>query len=486
MDRVSEKVPRHVANIHPWVVALRHYHENQDDCVHLPDVIEVPCCISCSLSITIPEGMKPSLSPIKAPIPVMVDKIVVECINSSNLNENVNEYDDNNDEEDNINDNYNINDDNNNNNNNNDDDDDDDDYADPVSPLLLASKRKRIIANEVKRINNLPSLNYDTLSFLSKYENVSGTTPPDYKRWVSKTLQKGHRHTCASRVNSHDVSYSNELGGALYLPSHNLLICGYSDNRQLYTELHGMALSKKDGSPSVPHMVITKKDADATMEYHKANNTQINYITQDMFSTHQLHDVPMPHDGSIKRSWNVAHIILPQIIRLDEVNKSNASTSVSPEVLASCKVYSWRRIHKAADVVVFVGKFGMEDNVTTDCHKLLSARMQSMLTTSISDDDVKSMYSNIALLAGRKGFEVTRTSGTGGITCPQSHKDLLFVLHENDSLLPNKAGKTCSVLCHIVLLAYDNPNLSLYHHHRCMFNNPQQEILLHLLYKTQG
>ena len=69
MDRVSEKVPRHVANIHPWVVALRHYHENQDDCVHLPDVIEVPCCISCSLSITIPEGMKPSLSPIKAPIP---------------------------------------------------------------------------------------------------------------------------------------------------------------------------------------------------------------------------------------------------------------------------------------------------------------------------------------------------------------------------------------------------------------------------------
>ena len=86
MDRVSEKVPRHVANIHPWVVALRHYHENQDDCVHLPDVIEVPCCISCSLSITIPEGMKPSLSPIKAPIPVMVDKIVVECINSSNLN----------------------------------------------------------------------------------------------------------------------------------------------------------------------------------------------------------------------------------------------------------------------------------------------------------------------------------------------------------------------------------------------------------------
>ena len=79
------------------------------------------------------------------------------------------------------------------------------------------------------------------------------------------------------------------------------------------------------------------------------------------------------------------------------------------------------------------------------CHKLLVARMQSIITKSISDDDVKSMYSNIALLAGRKGYEVTRTSGTGGITCPQSHADLLFVLHENDSLLPNRAGKNCTV-----------------------------------------
>jgi hypothetical protein len=151
-------------------------------------------------------------------------------------------------------------------------------------------------------------------------------------------------------------------------------------------------------------MVITKKDADATMEYHKTNNTKMNYITPDMFTTNQLDNVPMPQDGSIKRSWNVAHIVLSQSMCLDEVNKSNASTSVSPEVLASYQVYSWRRIHKAADVVVFVGKFGMEDNVTTDCHKLLVARMQSMLTRSISDNDVKSMYSTFAFLQDARGM----------------------------------------------------------------------------------
>ena len=146
MDRVIQKVLCYVANTHPWVIALQPYYDNQSD--HVPKVIEVPCCISCSLSIVIPDGMNPSLLPIMAPIPVTVDKckptVVAECINSSNLNENVNEYYDNNEEDNNI--IINNIDDNNNNNKNNDDDDndddDDDDYANPVSPLLSASKRK--------------------------------------------------------------------------------------------------------------------------------------------------------------------------------------------------------------------------------------------------------------------------------------------------------------------------------------------------------
>jgi hypothetical protein len=487
MDRVIEKVPTQVANVHPWVNALRHYYDtrNEQSCDHLPHIIEVPCCISCSLSITIPDGMKPSLLPIMAPIPItVVDKckptVVAEGINSSNLNENISESEDNNDEEDNNN-NDNINNNNNNNNNNIDDnnnnnnidannnniddhndvdeedddeeDDDDDDYAYPESPLLLASKRKRLIAAAVKRINTLPSVNRDTLSFLSKYQTVSGTPPPNYQRWVSRSQKKAKRHRCASRRYTPDVTYSNEFVGALYIPSHNVLICGYSDNRHLFSDLHGLAKSKKDGSPSVPHMVITKEDAKSIMEYHTMNRMKIKYITQDMFSTNKLHNVPMPQDGTIKRSWNVAHIILPQVMCLNKVNKSNASTHVSAEVLANCQVYSWQQIHSAADLVILVGKFGKEDNNDNiDCHKLLVARMQSMISKSISDDAVKSMYSNIAPIAGRKGYEITRTSGTGGITCPQSHKDLLFVLHENDTLLPNIAGKTCSLLCTVVVI----------------------------------
>ena len=85
----------------------------------------------------------------------------------------------------------------------------------------------------------------------------------------------------------------------MYIPSHNVLICNYADNRQLFSDLHGLAKSNEDGSPSVPHMVITKADADAAMEFHKINETKMNYITQHMFDTTELHNVPMPQDGTV-------------------------------------------------------------------------------------------------------------------------------------------------------------------------------------------
>ncbi len=131
-------------------------------------------------------------------------------------------------------------------------------------------------------------------------------------------------------------------------------------------------------------------------------------------------------------------------MRLDDVNEFNASTHVSAEELANCRVYSWREVHRGADVIIFDGDFGLEDDDTLkdNGRKLLVAHMQSMLDPSISDANVASMYSNLSLLAGRKGYEFTQTSGTAGFATYQSHADLLFVLHENDSLLPNKTGSS--------------------------------------------
>ena len=92
-------------------------------------------------------------------------------------------------------------------------------------------------------------------------------------------------------------------------------------------------------------------------------------------------------------------------MRLDDANKFNASTHVSAEELANCRVYLWQEVHRGADVIIFDGDFGLEDDdmMKDNGRKLLVARMQSMLDPSISDANVASMYSNLSLLAGRKG-----------------------------------------------------------------------------------
>jgi hypothetical protein len=107
-----------------------------------------------------------------------------------------------------------------------------------------------------------------------------------------------------------------------------------------------------------------------------------------------------------------------------------------------CKIYSWCNVRRNADHVLFIGDFSAEPSqeLVDYGRKLLCARMQSILTTAISDDIVESIYSNLRPISGKQGFEVTRLGGTGGYTCDQSTKDLLYILKQNDSLLPRKAG----------------------------------------------
>ena len=67
MDRVLDKVPACVIEEHPWVSALRPLYDNHLKGILPPSHdIKVQCCIACSLSITIPEGVSSSLRPIQA------------------------------------------------------------------------------------------------------------------------------------------------------------------------------------------------------------------------------------------------------------------------------------------------------------------------------------------------------------------------------------------------------------------------------------
>ena len=71
--------------------------------------------------------------------------------------------------------------------------------------------------------------------------------------------------------------------------------------------------------------------------------------------------------------------------------------------------------------------------------------MQNLVNSAISSSDVKSLYTNILPFYGKKGYEMTRLSGSNGYTSDQTTKDLFSVLRRNQYLLPNKAG-ACLVL----------------------------------------
>jgi len=102
------------------------------------------------------------------------------------------------------------------------------------------------------------------------------------------------------------------------------------------------------------------------------------------------------------------------------------------------------RVRKAADAVMITGEYCLEEKTSKmpfyTRQKLLCLRFQKLLTSSISNDTVESMYSNLLPVSGRKSVDVTRTSGSNGKVNCQSHKNLLYVFHTNDALIPHRAG----------------------------------------------
>ena len=342
MDRVIKMVPACVIEEHPWVGRMCPFYYNRSLGIEAPSHdIEVPCCIACSLSFTIPEGICNSLLPIQAPLPIVgnnqsIHTSVVEGVASSDVNVMIDDDDDDDasynptidelpnhldcNSTDSEYDFYNT-------------DDEDDEEDDNLPILLPLSKRKRAIYEGISRMKNLPSSEDDTMSFLTGYQHCD-TKPPHYKHLVGHDLKKAYRHKKSDRKpnNIEYTSYSNVYHGGFYIPSHNLVIGNYTHNDNLFVDVHGLAKSAADGSPSVPHMVITKADADAVHNYHIKMHTKPNLIQKDTFELFQLHDVPMPEDKSITRSWDIAHRTFPQTTRLDEVNKLNGSTHVKPEI----------------------------------------------------------------------------------------------------------------------------------------------------------
>lgn len=74
--------------------------------------------------------------------------------------------------------------------------------------------------------------------------------------------------------------------------------------------VHGLVKSAADGSPSGRGRCSTRLPQQD--EYPAQFHTSSYRRQKDIYKIIQLHDVPMPEDRSITRSWDVAHCTFPQ------------------------------------------------------------------------------------------------------------------------------------------------------------------------------
>jgi hypothetical protein len=261
-----------------------------------------------------------------------------------------------------------------------------------------------------------------------------------------------------------DHVMGDPLVGAIVMPEFGVMIPAHVMNDNLYVDIHAMAQSPHDGTPPTAHMVLTEKNVHDLRDYLSDRKLQLNFFEPNDFVTTEVDYVEMPESPAFTRSWVVDSLVLKQIATVKNVSVNNGRVYIPPEELAKYRFMSTMRVRKDADVVMITGDYCLEGKTTKMSlytqQKLLCLRFQSLLTSSISNEIVKSMYSNLLPVSGRKSVDVTRTGGSNGKVNSQSHKNFLYVFRTNHALAPKRAGACLIIPCdkhYIVVYRKRNP-----------------------------
>lgn len=402
----AARVPERVIMTSPYLTAIMPY--CQVGAARPTDHVQVPMCMHCELSSSIPSHVKADLPIKKLPCPRFVNNeqnISLACADES------------------------------------------DDESDDELTHRKRTKYQKAVLHMKELLRNF-SFSGDSMSYLRGYKDVI-LRVPDYGRYLK------NRH----------VVQNSEFDGALYFPSHNLIICSYAHNSMMKTDHHGLAASSIDQTPGIPHMVLDPRDVTAIEAYRK-NGGSINYLKSNHFKSLILDHIPLPDETT--RSWKVDYACLPQVCSLNTLKHLNGRTRVVPtSQLFSAKVLSWKNSRTKADHVIITGDLDIErmlsnsdvishnndisddeeaeetkvvpGRVGSGC-KLLLSRMQSMLSSSVDDITAEEIFANVLPFCGKNGWEVNRKGGTNGYVTDQSKRNLLSTLAYNKKLLPNKAG----------------------------------------------
>ena len=431
VSRACESVPKYVLARDPFYLQVYPHLQKEPETLE----ISVSCCIGCCFSSLIPEGTHSSTFPLPSS-----DKLACRIANRATQSVDYNEHAV------------------------------DHTILPDMSRMSISSSspplRKETIEESRKHNRSLQHDGSDNMkSHCTPYHTVS-LEPPRYEKIISleqkmsnnepkmsnktKKRQKKRKREAAASPTNIKVE-GNQFVGAMYFPLRRLIDTTHAHNKHLRMDLLGLAKSNEDGNgctPGEPHMVLNEEDATALNNYYKDNQQPIPYINPAHFTRMKVTDVESPEDTNTKRSFSVAHAIIPQEVRVDDCVEYG-QTQVPLEELIKASVFSYKRTVKKADVLILSGDYRLEphDSLRMNGRKLLCCRAQSLASKGISDLDATKMYYDLAYEAGWDGIGLTRTSGTNGYTNNTSHRDLLRVLHANPSLLPNKAG-ACWIIPH--------------------------------------
>ena len=310
-----------------------------------------------------------------------------------------------------------------------------------------SSVRKDCISNIKSSWTKSGYVSGDPLYFLSKYHNE---TPHRTKslhklKWsiVSKIIARDFQRR------KPELMRNNRFAGALYFPSHQLLIQSQACNSFLYTDIHAVAKSNFDNSKGVPHAVISERNSNELVNYihnnrgsivcskfppHLTSRFTVNIIT--------LNNVPSPEDSTKTRDWVVQVLTIKQKEKLSQSILRKGMKFFPSEELIWSSFFGYSHVHKHADVTMILGDLSLEENKVP---KLLLLRFHSMINCNIADDRASILLNSLRCVAGKQGYELNRVGGSSGTRTPTSDHDFLRVMNEVPSALPRKCG-ACKII----------------------------------------
>ena len=287
----------------------------------------------------------------------------------------------------------------------------------------------------------------DPLKFLSKYHdaNCPHRTKPFKGGW-NKLRNAVHADFGRKKP---ELLMNNRYAGALYFPSHQLLIQSQACNSFLYTDIHAVAKSDHDHSLGVPHAVISDRNSNMLVNYvitnkqktvcarfppHLHSRFDVNIIT--------LQDVPSPEDPDKTRNLIIQVLTVTQKEKLSETILRKGMKYFPPEELVWSSFFGYQHVHQHADVTMILGDLSLE---THNIPKLLLLRFHSMIHHKIADEEATVLCNSLRCVAGKHGYELNRVVGSSGRRTLESDHDFLRVMNEVPSALPRKCG-ACKIV----------------------------------------